>query len=116
VIDICVRGREVAETDASGVRANRCRAAALPVQGSPVRGMASRIAHDAVIDHQWRLRPTERLGWIADPALLWALEAHRLRDVQVLELRAPIRRLTLDPPGSWKGPRSQRPHTPSRTP
>lgn len=65
-------------------------------QGRPFSAWAFRIARNAVIDHQRRYRPTEHLGAIAEPADTMILEALSLRDEEVRELRAAIRRLTPD--------------------
>ena len=64
--------------------------------GKPFAAWAFRIARNAVIDHQRRLRPTEPLGSIAEPSDGVELEALSLRDEEVRELRAAIRRLTPD--------------------
>jgi RNA polymerase sigma-70 factor, ECF subfamily len=64
--------------------------------GSPFAAWAFRIARNAVIDHQRRLRPTEPLGAIAEPADGLEVESLSLRDEEVRELRAAIRRLTPD--------------------
>ena len=64
--------------------------------GRPFAAWAFRIARNAVIDHQRRLRPTEPLGSIADPSDGIGLEALSLRDEEVRELRAAIQRLTPD--------------------
>ena len=65
-------------------------------QGRPFSAWAFRIARNAVIDHQRRYRRTEPLGAIAEPADGMILEALSLRDEEVRELRAAIRRLTPD--------------------
>lgn len=65
-------------------------------QGRPFSAWAFRIARNAVIDHQRRHRPTEPLGAIAEPADSMILEALSLRDEEVRELQAAIRRLTPD--------------------
>ena len=65
-------------------------------QGRPFSAWAFRIARNAVIDHQRRHRPTEPLGAIAEPADGMVVEALSLRDEEVRELRAAIRRLTPD--------------------
>lgn len=65
-------------------------------QGRPFSAWAFRIARNAVIDHQRRYRRTEPLGAIAEPADAMILEALSLRDEEVRELRAAIRRLTPD--------------------
>lgn len=64
--------------------------------GRPFAAWAFRIARNAVIDHQRRLRPTEPLGSIAEPSDGIGLEALSLRDEEVRELRAAIQRLTPD--------------------
>jgi RNA polymerase sigma-70 factor, ECF subfamily len=47
--------------------------------GRPFAAWAFRIARNAVIDHQRRLRPTEPLGVIAEPHDGMALEARAAR-------------------------------------
>jgi len=64
--------------------------------GRPFAAWAFRIARNAVIDHQRRIRPTEPLGSIAEPSDGIGLEALSLRDEEVRELRAAIRQLTPD--------------------
>lgn len=64
--------------------------------GRPFAAWAFRIARNAVIDHQRRIRPTEQLGSIAEPSDGIGLEAVSLRDEEVRELRAAIRQLTPD--------------------
>ena len=64
--------------------------------GKPFAAWAFRIARNAVIDHQRRLRPTEPLGAIAEPSDGVELEALSLREEEVRELRAAMRRLTPD--------------------
>jgi RNA polymerase sigma-70 factor (ECF subfamily) len=64
--------------------------------GRPFAAWAFRIARNAVIDHQRRLRPTEPLGGIAEPTDGIGLEALSLRDEEIRELRAAIRHLTPD--------------------
>jgi RNA polymerase sigma-70 factor (ECF subfamily) len=64
--------------------------------GRPFAAWAFRIARNAVIDHQRRLRPTEPLGAIAEPTDGVELEALSLREEEVRELRAAIRHLTPD--------------------
>jgi RNA polymerase sigma-70 factor (ECF subfamily) len=64
--------------------------------GRPFAAWAFRIARNAVIDHQRRLRPTEQLGAIAEPSDGIGLEALSLRDEEIRELRAAITRLTPD--------------------
>jgi RNA polymerase sigma-70 factor, ECF subfamily len=64
--------------------------------GRPFAAFAFRIARNAVIDHQRRLRPTEPLGTITEPADGTELEAQSLRGESIRELHAAIRRLTPD--------------------
>ncbi len=64
--------------------------------GRPFAAWAFRIARNAVIDHQRRLRPTQPLGSIAEPSDGIGLEAHWLQDEEARELRAAIRQLTPD--------------------
>ena len=64
--------------------------------GRPFAAWAFRIARNAVIDHQRRLRPTEPLASIAEPTDGIGLEALSLRDEEIRELRSAIRRLTPD--------------------
>ena len=65
--------------------------------GRPFAAWAFRIARNAVIDHQRRLRPTEPLGSIAEPAAdRIGLEEIALREEEIRELREAIRRLTPD--------------------
>jgi RNA polymerase sigma-70 factor, ECF subfamily len=64
--------------------------------GKPFAAWAFRIARNAVIDHQRRLRPTEPLGAIAEPADGMLVEALSLREEEIRELRAAIRALTPD--------------------
>ena len=64
--------------------------------GKPFAAWAFRIARNAVIDHQRRLRPTEPLGSIAEPADSMLLEALSLREEEIRELKAAIRALTPD--------------------
>ena len=54
--------------------------------GRPFAAWAFRIARNAVIDHQRRIRPTEQLGSIAEPSDGIGLEALSLRDEEVREL------------------------------
>lgn len=65
-------------------------------KGRPFGAWAFRIARNAVIDHQRRLRPMERLGAIAEPSDGVLLEALCLRDEEIRELRSAIRALTPD--------------------
>ena len=64
--------------------------------GRPFAAWAFRIARNAIIDHQRRLRPTEQLGAIAEPSDGVGLEALSLRGEEIRELRAAIRQLTPD--------------------
>ncbi|HYI66733.1 MAG TPA: sigma-70 family RNA polymerase sigma factor [Candidatus Limnocylindrales bacterium] len=64
--------------------------------GRPFAAWAFRIARNAVIDHQRRLRPTEQLGSIAEPADGIGLEALSLHGEEIRELQAAIRQLTPD--------------------
>lgn len=64
--------------------------------GKPFAAFAFRIARNAVIDHQRRLRPIEALGAIAEPSDGVELEALSLRGESIRELHAAIRRLTPD--------------------
>jgi RNA polymerase sigma-70 factor (ECF subfamily) len=64
--------------------------------GKPFAAWAFRIARNAVIDHQRRLRPTEPLGWTVDPADDVELEALSLHQEEIRELRTAVRRLTPD--------------------
>jgi RNA polymerase sigma-70 factor, ECF subfamily len=64
--------------------------------GRPFQAWAFRIARNAVIDHQRRLRPTEPLGAIAEPADGQLLEARSVHAEEIRELRAAIRALTPD--------------------
>lgn len=65
-------------------------------KGRPFAAWAFRIARNAVIDHQRRLRPTEPLASIAEPSDGIGLEALSLRDEEIRELRSAIQRLTPD--------------------
>ena len=65
-------------------------------RGRPFEAWAFRIARNAVIDHQRRLRPTEQLGSIAEPSDGVGLEALSLRGEEIRELQAAIRQLTPD--------------------
>ena len=64
--------------------------------GRPFAAWAFRIARNAVIDHQRRLRPTEDLDAIAEPGDGVGLDAISVHDEELRELRAAIRRLTAD--------------------
>ena len=64
--------------------------------GRPFAAWAFRIARNAVIDHQRRLRPTEPLGGVAERADGVGLEALSVRGEEIRELREAIRRLTPD--------------------
>ena len=65
--------------------------------GRPFAAWAFRIARNAVIDHQRRLRPTEQLGSIAEPSD-GDSDSRRssLRGEEIRELQAAIRQLTPD--------------------
>lgn len=96
-VAVRVRRREDAE-DVTHLVFERI-VAALPRyrhNGRPFAAWAFRIARNAVIDHQRRLRPTEQLGAIAEPSDGVELEALSLRDEEIRELRAAIRRLSPD--------------------
>lgn len=64
--------------------------------GRPFSAWAFRIARNAVIDHQRRLRPTEPLGGMVEPSDGVGLEALSVRGEEIRELREAIRRLTPD--------------------
>lgn len=64
--------------------------------GRPFAAWAFRIARNAVIDHQRRLRPTDSLSGIAEPSEGIGLEALSVRGEEIRELRDAIRRLTPD--------------------
>lgn len=64
--------------------------------GKPFTAWAFRIARNAVIDHQRRLRPVEPLGTIAEPMDSMMVEALSLRYEEIRELHAAIRSLTPD--------------------
>jgi RNA polymerase sigma-70 factor (ECF subfamily) len=65
--------------------------------GRPFAAWAFRIARNAVIDHQRRLRPTQPLGAIAESADEGgAVEDRSLREESRRELQAAIRELTPD--------------------
>lgn len=64
--------------------------------GRPFAAWAYRIARNAVIDHQRRIRPTEDLGSIAEPSVGTGLDAISVRGEEIRELRAAILRLTPD--------------------
>ena len=64
--------------------------------GRPFSAWAFRIARNAVIDHQRRLRPTDSLSGIAEPSEGIGLEALSVREEELRELRDAIRRLTPD--------------------
>ncbi|MBA2634251.1 MAG: sigma-70 family RNA polymerase sigma factor [Chloroflexi bacterium] len=64
--------------------------------GKPFAAFAFRVARNAVIDHQRRLRPTAALWSIAEPADAIELETLSLRGESIRELHAAIRRLTPD--------------------
>ncbi len=64
--------------------------------GRPFTAWAFRIARNAVIDHQRRVRPTEPLSAVAEPSAGNGLDDVTVRGEEVRELRAAIRRLTTD--------------------
>ena len=64
--------------------------------GRPFAAWAFRIARNAVIDHQRRLRPTEPLGAIAEPMDRMPLENRALLHEEIRELRVAVGRLTPD--------------------
>jgi RNA polymerase sigma-70 factor (ECF subfamily) len=64
--------------------------------GRPFAAWAFRIARNAVIDHQRRLRPTDSLSGIAEPADGIGLDALSVRGEEIQELREAVRRLTPD--------------------
>jgi RNA polymerase sigma-70 factor (ECF subfamily) len=64
--------------------------------GRPFAAWAFRIARNAVIDHQRRLRPTEQLGSIPELSDGVELEALSLQGEEIRELQMAIRRLTPD--------------------
>lgn len=64
--------------------------------GKPFAAYAFRIARNAVIDHQRRLRPVEPLANIAEPSDGVEVEALSLRFESIRELEAAILRLTQD--------------------
>lgn len=64
--------------------------------GRPFAAWAFRIARNAVIDHQRRMRPTDSLSGIAEPSDGVGLEALSVRGEEIRELRAAMRRLTPD--------------------
>ncbi len=64
--------------------------------GKPFTAWAFRIARNAVIDHQRRVRPTEPLSAVAEPSAGNGLDDVTVRGEEVRELRAAIRRLTTD--------------------
>ena len=63
--------------------------------GKPFTAWAFRIARNAVIDHQRRVRPTEPLSAVAELGGN-GLDDVTVRGEEVRELRAAIRRLTTD--------------------
>ena len=96
-VAVRVRGREDAE-DLTHLVFERI-VGALPRyrhNGRPFAAWAFRIARNAVIDHQRRLRPTEPLGGIAEPSDGVGLDALSVRGEEIRELREAIRRLTPD--------------------
>jgi RNA polymerase sigma-70 factor (ECF subfamily) len=64
--------------------------------GRPFAAWAFRIARNAVIDHQRRMRPTDSLNGIAEPSDGIGLDALSVRGEEIRELRAAMRRLTPD--------------------
>src|SRR5918993_8083 len=82
-----------ASVDALAVAATRGDVEAV---GRPYDAWAFRIARNAVIDHQRRIRPTEPLAAIAEPSDGTLLETLSLRDEEIRELRTAIRSLTPD--------------------
>ena len=64
--------------------------------GRPFAAWAFRIARNAVIDHQRRMRPTDSLGTVAEPADTALPEAISLREEEIRELRTAIGHLTSD--------------------
>jgi RNA polymerase sigma-70 factor (ECF subfamily) len=64
--------------------------------GKPFAAWAFRIARNAVIDHQRRLRPTEQLGTVAEPRDALEVEARSLLEEEIRELRSAMARLTPD--------------------
>ncbi len=64
--------------------------------GRPFAAFAFRIARNAVIDHQRRLKPTEPLRAIAESSDGMGVEAMSLREESIRELRSAIRQLTPD--------------------
>jgi RNA polymerase sigma-70 factor (ECF subfamily) len=96
-VAVRVRGREDAE-DLTHLVFERI-VGALPRyrhNGRPFAAWAFRIARNAVIDHQRRLRPTEPLGGMAEPSDGVGLDALSVRGEEIRELREAIRRLTPD--------------------
>src|SRR5688500_5630089 len=96
-VAVRVRGREDAE-DLTHLVFERI-VGALPRyrhNGRPFAAWAFRIARNAVIDHQRRLRPTEPLGGMAEPTDGVGLGALSVRGEEIRELREAIRRLTPD--------------------
>ena len=96
-VAVRVRGREDAE-DLTHLVFERI-VGALPRyrhNGRPFAAWAFRIARNAVIDHQRRLRPTEPLGGMAERSDGVGLDAISVRGEEIRELRDAIRRLTPD--------------------
>ena len=96
-VAVRVRGREDAE-DLTHLVFERI-VGALPRyrhNGRPFAAWAFRIARNAVIDHQRRLRPTEPLGGMTEPSDGVGLDALSVRGEEIRELREAIRRLTPD--------------------
>jgi RNA polymerase sigma-70 factor, ECF subfamily len=96
-VAVRVRGREDAE-DLTHLVFERI-VTALPRyrhNGKPFAAWAFRIARNAVIDHQRRVRPTEPLGKTPERPDGIGIEALSLRREEVRELQAAIGRLTPD--------------------
>ena len=64
--------------------------------GRPFAAWAFRIARNAVIDHQRRVRPTEPLETMVEPVDAAGIEAMSLRREELVELQEAIARLTPD--------------------
>ena len=64
--------------------------------GRPFAAWAFRIARNAVIDHQRRIRPTDLLGDVPEPIDLMLPETLTLQEEEIRELRTAIRHLTPD--------------------
>jgi RNA polymerase sigma-70 factor, ECF subfamily len=96
-IAVRVRRREDAE-DLTHLVFERI-VAALPRyhhNGRPFAAWAFRIARNAVIDHQRRVRPTEPLETMVEPVDGAGIEAMSLRREELVELQQAIARLTPD--------------------